>query len=212
LIKLKIAVKKTIKNIIGGSKISDIETFKDFVDRIIYLSRLKLDGGALTKAFVDEVRINSDNLHNFKRFCNSEFEKWRQERGSLVDVADFLIHHGADILNFWMTKVFCFNEKKLKIDVPKMLSPVDCQIIAQYSFSKDELKIIKALLQEYEVDDYDEKKAASTIFSNSLKVVSQYLSEIIDSDYKIFTNKLEYKEKKGQLFIDYEAAGRIQGL
>ncbi|TFF89585.1 MAG: hypothetical protein EU549_00040 [Promethearchaeota archaeon] len=176
------------------------------------MSHLKLDKGALTKAFVDEVRLNADNLHLFDRFSNEKFEKWQDNMGSLVDVADFMVDEGEPILIFWMTKIFSFHEKRLTIKVPKKLSPVDSQIVAKYVFSKDETKIIEAILEEYDLGEYGTSKAAKTIFSNSMKTISKYLSKIIKTDYKIFTNKLEHKEKKGKIFINYEGAGRIQGF
>ena len=126
----------------SGFNISEIENFRDFVDRIIFSSHLKLDGGALTKSFVDEVRINSDGLHLFTRFSIEKYNNWSMEMGDLVDVADFLIDSGGPILTFWMTKVFSFDETRLKIQVPKKVSPVDSQIIANYVFSKKEMKII----------------------------------------------------------------------
>ncbi|MHA1271181.1 MAG: hypothetical protein ACTSPY_15410 [Candidatus Helarchaeota archaeon] len=176
------------------------------------MSQLKIDGGALTKAFVDEVRINSDGLHLFNRFSGEKFTNWRNNMGDLVDVADFLLEAGADILTFWMTNIYCFDKKRLNIQVPKKLSPVDSLIIAQYTFTKDEVKVIKEVLQEYQLSDYGDAKAATTIFSNSMKTIAKYLSKILNTDYNIFTNKLEHKEKKGQIIIIYEGAGRIQGF
>jgi len=182
------------------------------VDRIVFMSQLKIESGAMTKAFIDEVKINSDQLFEFNKFSNNEFNKWKSEMGSLVDIADFLLENGESILTFWMTKVFCFEETRLTIKIPKRLSPVDSQIIAQYTYSKPELKIIKEVLQQYDLSDYGEIKAATTIFSNSLKTSSQFLSKVFNTEYKIFTNKLDSKQKKGQLIINYEAAGRIQGF
>ncbi|TFF86959.1 MAG: hypothetical protein EU551_00115 [Promethearchaeota archaeon] len=176
------------------------------------MSKLKIDGGALTKAFIDEIRLNSDLLHHFNKLTVEKFKGWRDRMGDLVDIADFMLDEGDSILNYWMTKVFSFNEKHLKISVPKKLSPVDSQIVAKYTFSKEEAKIIKEILQEYDIEEYGEQKAAETIFSNSMKSISGYLSEIFETEYKIFTNKLDHKEKKGKIIIEYEAAGRIQGF
>ncbi|MBD3228307.1 MAG: hypothetical protein GF329_08960 [Candidatus Lokiarchaeota archaeon] len=176
------------------------------------MSNLNLDEGALSKAFVDEVRLNADNLHTFDRMSKEKYEAWQSKMGSLVDIADFMVDEGEPILLYWMTEIFSFDNKRLTIKTPKKLSPVDSQIVAKYVFSKDETKIIEKILEEYDLENYGTIKAAKTIFSNSMKTISKYLSKIINNDYTIFTNKLDHKEKKGKIFIDYEGAGRIQGF
>ena len=143
---------------------------------------------------------------------NVKLENFPIQKPVAVFNPSLLLENGESILTFWMTKVFCFEETRLTIKIPKRLSPVDSQIIAQYTYSKPELKIIKEVLQQYDLSDYDEIKAATTIFSNSLKTISQFLSKVFNTEYKIFTNKLDSKQKKGQLIINYEAAGRIQGF
>jgi len=186
------------------SKISD--PFEDFVKRIILASKLEISDGALPAAFDKELLTNKDAVFVFFKTINSIYEDWNKYTYN-VFISDFIHNEGLSIFSVWLAEVFPFNFDKLEISCPKGPSTVDAFLNISYEYTEKELNIIQNLLAEFNID-VDFETLAKLLLIEAVKSISKILSEILENDYKFFTEDVHTETCGNGLIIKYKGAGR----
>ena len=77
-----------------------------------------------------------------------------------------------------------------------------------YTYTKKEIKAIKALLLKHGIET-PEDEVARTLFIEAIKSISGNFSKIIGQPYNIFTSEVNKSMKKRNLEIEYKGAGRV---
>ncbi len=183
------------------------KTFEDFIRRIISASRFEISAGALPSAFEGELVHNKDAVFVFFQTINSIYEDWNKYTYN-VFISDFIHNEGLSIFSVWLAEVFPFNFEYLEIDCPKGPSTVDALLNLSYTYDQNEWKVIQKCLAEFEIS-IDAETVAKLLLIESVKAISKILSEILENEYKFFTESVDVEFKDGKLTIIYKGAGRV---
>ena len=183
------------------------KTFEEFVRRIIGTSGLEISAGALPLAFENELIQNKDAVFVFFQTINSIYEDWNKYTYN-VFISDFIHNEGLSIFSVWLAEVFPFDFEHLEIECPKGPSTVDALLNITYTFKSNELQIIQNCLAEYNVS-VDTETTAKLLLIESVKAISKILSEILENEYKFFTESVDTKSNNNQLTLIYRGAGRV---
>lgn len=95
-----------------------------------------------------------DYIKEFKNEKLEKLQEWMlseinlQENAKLIpNIARFILDHADQIFYRWYTELFCFDKTHLIIQNAKAMSRTDFAVQIQYTYSKQELKLFKEILQ-----------------------------------------------------------------
>ena len=183
--------------------------FSDFIDRIFEKSKLEIDGGKLTNAFLSETERNEELLINFTENFRPIWENWKKSRGKHL-ISPFIEMHGNTIFRKWLTEIFPFQYYSLHLSCKRGPSSVDAVMLLNYFYSSEELKIIKTKISEYCLD-FSIEDVCRILLTNAMKSIPITISKIMEINYKIMIEKLKNYDmtKQGGFQIMIRAVGRI---
>ena len=188
-------------------KMGKKEKFRNFIERIFESSQLQIAAGAIQKAFREEIFLNAEEIHKYLKKMKVLWENWKKK--SKTDfISYFMDDLGSMVFMAWLSEIFSFDLKQIEINCPRGPSSVDSLLEITYNFSKNELKTVKDLLVEHDIDG-EEEKVARTLLIEAVKSISDTFSKIIGQPYKIFTSDVELSKKRGGLRVSYKGAGRV---
>lgn len=164
--------------------------FAQMVERIISASYLEISEGKLELAISDEANHDQEIVESFLNRFQPIWINWKKAKGPHL-ISPFLEVVGPQIFIDFLTKLFCYNPDELNVTIKKGNSNVDAQINLIYSFNEEELKILKKLKNKYGLEQIaDENEMAKILFSNCIKSLTKFLSNIINIRYRLFTSQI----------------------
>ena len=182
--------------------------FKEFIERIIGKSGLELAGGKLATAFRDETTRNNLLLLEFLDTFMPRWEWWKTKKGAHL-ISPFLEEVGAHIFKIWLSFIFPFNYHRLQVECAKGGSNVDAQGFVYYTYSLEECELIKNNCEQFNIAT-PEREVARLIITNAVKSLDPTISKIIGTNYRLFTDKIDFIEGDGDAFsIRVGFVGRI---
>ena len=139
------------------------------------------------------------------------WDEW-EKTNSVAGISDFFYRYGNELFLSWLSEIFPFDRPSLILECPKGHSSVDCQVVASYTYGKDEIAYVNFVLNKLELNHYNAHEAARDLFANSIKSISPYFSDLIGTRFKIFTSDIHYYEIDidGSAYVEFSGAGRIQ--
>jgi len=179
--------------------------FEEFIRRIVTTSNFEIANIAI--AFDNELVIRKEAVFVFFQTINSIYEEWNKFTYN-VFISDFIHNEGLSIFSVWLAEVFPFNFENLQIECPKGPSTVDAIVNITYKYNAAELNIIHKVLTEYNLS-LDVKTVAQLLLIEAVKSISKILSEILENEYKFFTESVETEVQKNGLTVIYKGAGRV---
>jgi len=187
-------------------KEQSLEAFEEFLEHIIGDSRLEVAGGKLVKAFSDESQRDESNLNEFLEIFRPVWDSWKKKMGSHL-VSPFF-EENSIIFKEWLFLVFPFSYYRVDVDCHKGGSAVDCQGYIYYSYIPEERELIKKICEKYEID-LPEQEVTRILITNALKSLDPILSKLIEVNYRLFIDKIDFFERSGKLALKVEFVGRI---
>ena len=164
--------------------------FSQIIERIINASYLEIAEGKLELAISDEANRNQEIVEVFLNRFQPIWENWKKSKGPHL-ISPFLEIVGPQIFIDFLTEFFCYNPSELKVTIKKGNSNVDAKIYLIYSFNEEELNILKELKTKYSLEHIaDENEMAKILFSNCVKSLPKFLSNIINVKYRFFTSQI----------------------
>ena len=183
------------------------ERLENFIERIFESSHLKIEAGAIQKAFQEEIFLNAEEVHKYIKNMQEVWNNWKLSAETTV-VSKFIEEMGGYIFIIWLSDVYPFNLKKIEANCPSGVSAVDSRLHVAYTFDKNELKIIRSLLDKHSIEA-QEDVVARTLIVEAIKSISGTFSKIIQQSYKIFTSDVILVPGKGTVRVQYAGAGRV---
>lgn len=184
-----------------------LDRFEQFLDRIIGTSKLELEGGKLAKAFTSESQRSQLVLEDFYKAFEPRWNLWKRKKGSHM-ISPFIDEQGPYIFKIWLTFVFPFAYKRLVIDAEKGGSLVDAQGKVGYAYTPAERALMKSVCEKYQVD-MPEREVARILITNAIKALDPAISKVIENNYRLFIDKIDFFEKDDALAIKVAWVGRI---
>ncbi|MHA1797920.1 MAG: hypothetical protein ACTSVY_05670 [Candidatus Helarchaeota archaeon] len=180
--------------------------FAAMIDRISTFNRF--DTSTITKAFLDEVRMNLSSQMAFKKKVQERWEKFTQNKSNVGNYSNFFILEGAELFQDWLSRVFPFSENN-RVEFPDSPSPVDIIFNISHAFEPEELSIVAESLQKSGLY-IDVNTVLGIIFSNAIKAIGQTISKVFKAEYKIFTDNIDILQKGNKTVVLFKGAGRVQ--
>ncbi|TFF88608.1 MAG: hypothetical protein EU549_02670 [Promethearchaeota archaeon] len=185
-----------------------MQEFSNFVNRIIENSRLEINGGRLSKAFLAEASRKNEQLMKFKDDFRPIWDKWKKDQGKHL-ISPFIEAHGNIIFRKWLTEIFPFQYYSLRLSCKRGPSSVDAVMLLNYFYSPEELEIIESKIKQYSLD-FPIEEVCRMLLTNAMKSIPQTISDIMEIDYRIMVEKIKnYKRTKQGFQIMIRAVGRI---
>ncbi|MHA1358409.1 MAG: hypothetical protein ACTSQI_19230 [Candidatus Helarchaeota archaeon] len=184
------------------------QKFRDFIWRILKASKLRIELGAIQKAFLAELTQNKEEVQNYFRNMADIWDSWK-EINNVDFISQFFMDLGRSLLIMWMSEVFPFNFDQLIARCQKAPSLEEALLEIDYDFDHEELMIIKDALIGHWIDESVEQ-VAQTMFIEAIKSISGVFSKIIKHPFKIFTSKVDLIRANDTLKIRYFGAGRVE--
>lgn len=184
-----------------------LNRFEQFLDRVIGSSRLELEGGKLSKAFLNESQRSSFILNEFYDAFKPRWNFWKRKKGS-HQISPFIEDQGKYILKIWLTFVFPFNYQRVVVDAEKGGSLVDANGKVGYAYTPQERQVMKNICEKYQVD-LPEREVARILITNAIKSLDPSISKILETSYRLFIDKIDFFEKDEALAIKVAFVGRI---
>lgn len=166
--------------------------FKDFIERIIGKSGLELAGGKLATTFQEETVRNDILLSEFLDTFMPRWEWWKTKKGSHL-ISPFIEEVGAHIFKIWLSFIFPFNYRRLQVDCAKGGSMVDCEGFINYTYSSEERQLVKEICDRFSIT-LAEQEVTRLLITNALKSLDPTISKIIENNYRIFIDKIDFFE------------------
>ena len=184
-----------------------LNRFEEFLDRVIGASKLELEGGKLSKAFLNESQRSKLVLDDFYRAFEPRWNLWKRKKGSHM-ISPFIDEQGPYIFKIWLTFVFPFAYKRLVIDAEKGGSLVDAQGKVGYAYTPAERYLMKSVCDKHQVD-MPEREVARILITNAIKTLDLAISKVLENEYRLFIDKIDFFEKDRTLAIKVAWVGRI---
>ena len=186
---------------------ANLNRFEEFLDRVIGESRLELEGGKLMKAFLNESERSEYVLNEFFGAFKPRWNFWKRKKGS-HQISPFIEDQGKYILKIWLTFVFPFNYTRLVVDAEKGGSLVDANGLVGYAYTAKERQAIQQICQKYQVD-LPEREVARILITNAIKSMDPSISKVLETNYRLFIDKIDFFDKDDALAIKVAFVGRI---
>ncbi|MHA1129672.1 MAG: hypothetical protein ACTSQI_20730 [Candidatus Helarchaeota archaeon] len=187
--------------------VSSLERFGEFLERIIGTSKLELAEGRLKKAYLAEAERNELILNEFKDAFSPRWNFWKRKKGTHM-ISPFIGEQGPYIFKLWLAFVFPFNYSRLEIGCEKGKSMVDSQGWVKYNYTAQERELIQSVCKKYQIS-MSEEEVARLLITNAIKSIDPTISNIIETDYRIFIDKIDFSDMDNSLQIHVEFVGRI---
>ncbi len=182
--------------------------FRDFIWRVLNSSKLRIQSGALQKAFQDEIALNAEATQKYHKSMEDIWESWK-ELNTTDFISQFVQDLGSTLFLMWLSDVFPFDFNRLSAQCPQGPSLEEALVDIQYKFSSEELKIIKDVLIAHWMNE-SEEYVAQIMFIEAIKSISGVFSQIIQHPFKIYTSNVELIREYDTLKIHYSGAGRVE--
>ena len=183
------------------------ERFRAFIGRILKASKLRIELGAIQRAFHQEVSHNKEEYNNYFKNMEDIWNSWK-ELNNVDFISQFVSELGPTLFLLWLSDVFPFDFDQLKGKCPRGPSNEEALLEISYVFTREELQIIKDVLIANWINDSAEE-VAQTLFIEALKSISAAFSQIIQHPFKIFTSNVDLLKENETLTIQYAGAGRV---
>ncbi|MFX1295312.1 MAG: hypothetical protein ACFFD2_10725 [Promethearchaeota archaeon] len=181
--------------------------FEEFIERVISSSKLELAGGRLKKAFLEESQRSELILSEFLDAFTPRWNLWKQKRGS-HKISPFIGEQGAYIFKIWLSFVFSFNYSRLDVECEKGGSMVDSQGCIQYVYTPEERQLIQKVCQKYQIN-IEDREITRILITNAIKSIDSTISKIIEINYRMYIDKIDFMEEGNDLKIIVNIMGRI---
>jgi len=141
----------------------------------------------------------------------SLWDEWEKTH-KMDGISHFFHENGPELFLSWLAEIFPFDRASVIIECPEGHSSVDSQVVASYTYDKNEIAYIDFVLKKLDINHYTAHQAARDLFANSIKSISTYLANLIGTKFKIFTSDINYYEIDidGSAYVEFSGAGRIQ--
>ncbi|HUX99373.1 MAG TPA: hypothetical protein VMV49_07450 [Candidatus Deferrimicrobium sp.] len=183
------------------------QRFEEFLERVIGTSRLELAGGRLANAFLDESQRSELTLKEFLNTFYPFWEIWKKTKGGHM-ISPFIEEKGPSIFKIWLSLVFPFNYSQLQTDSEKGGSLVDTQGFVEYTYSPAERQLVKKICEKYQIV-MPEREVTRILITNAIKSLDPSISKILETNYRLFIDKIDFFEKEENLGIRVGFVGRI---
>ncbi|NVM53861.1 MAG: hypothetical protein HWN66_09180 [Candidatus Helarchaeota archaeon] len=184
-----------------------LNRFEKFLERVIGTSKLELEGGKLSKAFLKEAERSDFIINEFVNAFTPRWNFWKRKKGSHT-ISPFIENQGKYILKIWLTFVFPFNYRRVVVDAAKGSSLVDAQGKVGYAYTPKERFFIKSICEKYQVN-LPEREVARILITNAIKSLDPSISKILETSYRLFIDDIDFFEKEESLAIKVNWVGRI---
>ena len=123
-------------------------------------------------------------------------------------ISPFIGDQGHYIFKIWLSFVFPFNYRRLVIDTEKGGSLVDAHGRVGYAYIPKERDIMKKICEKYGVN-MPEREVARILITNAIKTLDPSISKILENNYRLFIDNIDFFEKDDALAIKVAFVGRI---
>ena len=179
------------------------------VERIIMDCNFQIEKGKTDIAIINWAMHDKEVVKEFLEAYIDAWNKWVGARGA-HKISPFLEWVGENLFTDYLTALFHFNET-IKAEVKRGNSDMECRVYIKYTYSDGELKKIKELKDKYNINHIkNEIELAKFLFSNCVKSIPKFLTNIMDIQYRLFTSRVDGNIKKDKsLVIQLVYDGRI---
>jgi len=155
--------------------------------------------------------IATDTVLKFQKKIMKLWDEWEKTH-KMEGISHFFHENGNELFSAWLAEIFPFDRSSVIIECPKGHSSVDSQLVASYTYDKNEIAYVNFVLNKLSINSYTAHEAARDLFANSIKSISPYLANLIGTKFKIFTSDINYYEIDidGSAYVEFSGAGRIQ--
>jgi hypothetical protein len=186
---------------------AQIRRFGEFLERVIAESKLELEGGKLKKAFLQESQRSELLLSDFFDAFTPRWNLWTRKKGTHV-ISPFFGEQGPFIFKLWLSFIFSFGYRKLEVHCEKGESMVDTVGWVKYIYTPEERQLIQTVCQKHQVD-LPEQEVTRILITNAIKSIDPTISKIIDTNYRIYMDAIDFSEEADGLTIHVGFVGRI---
>jgi hypothetical protein len=123
----------------------------------------------------------------YPRFMEYFRKTWKNyiETSSSMNISQFFIDEGNEILTRWFSEVWPFPKSSLNFEFGRGGSQVDVLITIKYVFSKDETSAIGEVIDKFNIEEKTNTSAALVSLLEPLVLFGSILSEIIGQDFRV---------------------------
>ncbi len=187
--------------------VSSLERFGEFLERIIGTSKLELAEGKLKNTYLAEAERSELILGEFLDAFSPRWNLWKRKKGTHM-ISPFIGEQGPYIFKLWLSFVFPFNYRRLETGCEKGKSMVDSQGWVEYVYTKEERDLIQGICKKYQIE-MSEEDIVRILITNAIKSIDPTISRILETNYRMFIDKIDFPEKSDSLKIRVEFVGRI---
>ena len=94
------------------------------------------------------------------------------------------------------------------VDAEKGGSLVDANGLVGYAYTAKERQVIQKICQKYQVD-LPEREVARILITNAIKSLDPSISKVLENNYRLFIDKIDFFDKDDALAIKVAFVGRI---
>ncbi|HUX99950.1 MAG TPA: hypothetical protein VMV49_10390 [Candidatus Deferrimicrobium sp.] len=123
----------------------------------------------------------------YPRFMEYFKNTWENyiKTSSSMNIAQFFIDKGNEILTKWYSEVWPFPKSRLSFEFGRGGSQVDILITIKYEFSDNETSTIEEVIDKYKIEEKTETSAALVSLLEPLVLFGLILSEIIGQEFRV---------------------------
>lgn len=124
-------------------------TFKKFITRIGKASDFK----PLKNRLLLSLQKDSENKYkNYPRLLELMQNYWPDYKAR-SRISNLLADHHEEIFNFYLNTLFPFRKGGLTYEDPEAPTPVDFKLVYKYIYNQSEIKAVKEVLNELQIDE-----------------------------------------------------------
>jgi len=138
--------------------------FKNFVERVGKDSEFKPMKSQLQNSLIEEAERK---YKNYPRLLEKMKEHW-PEYEQQSNVSHFLKDHHEEFFYFYFNTLFPFRKRGFNIDSIETPTPVDIKLNFTYTFKPREIKAIKRIIKDLELDE-EEDKSVNALAESTMK-------------------------------------------
>jgi hypothetical protein len=157
-------------------------------------------------AFSEESQRDESNLDQFLEIYRPVWDSWKKNMG--VHLVSPFFEKTSSIFKEWLCLIYPFSYYRVDVDCHKGGSAVDCQGYVYYTYIPEERDLIQKTCEKYEID-LPEQEVIRILITNALKSLDPILSRLIEVNYRLFIDKIDFFERDGKLALKVEFVGRI---
>lgn len=186
---------------------ASLARFEEFLDRVIGTSKLEVEGGKISKAFMEETERSQMVMEEFFKAFEPRWNWWKRKKGS-HQISPFIEDQGKYLLKIWLTFVYPFNFQRVVVEAVKGGSLVDAHGKVGYAYTPEERNLVKKICDKHQVV-IAEREVARILITNAIKSMDPSISKVLETNYRLFIDKIDFFEKDQTLAIKVAFVGRI---